>query len=94
MEYEIKKGTNMFYIGESEMKGVATIIWTEVKPNVISVDSTFVAVPLRGKGIAAKLLKKVLEMARDNQLKIIPNCSYVDKYMNRTDEFNDLLYKK
>lgn len=94
MDYEIKKGPNMFYIGESETKGVATIIWSEVEPNVISVDSTFVAVPLRGKGIAAKLLKKVLEMAREHQLKIIPNCSYVDKYMNRTDEFNDLLYKK
>jgi predicted GNAT family acetyltransferase len=52
---------------------------------------TFVPLPGRGKGVASKLIKYVLEYAREHHLKIIVYCPFVTKYMETNPEYNDLL---
>lgn len=54
-------------------------------------DHTFVPVELRGQGIAEKLVRTALADARDAKLQVVPQCSYVAKFMERHDEFQDLL---
>lgn len=44
---------------------------------------TFVPQSLRGQGIAAELTKAALSYAEENNLKVIPTCSYVERYMQR-----------
>ena len=90
---EIKKGNNKFYIGESEENIIARITWKNGGSNIIVIDHTIVDPSLRGQGIAGKLLNKVVEMAREEDLKIVPVCSYAVVKMNRTNEYEDVLLK-
>lgn len=46
---------------------------------------------LRGKGIAAELIKRTLQCAKDNVLTVVPLCSYVAHYINEHPEWNDIL---
>lgn len=91
---EIKKGKGKFYIGESEDNFIAHITFKDGGNNVILIDHTFVDPSLRGQSIAGKLLAKVIEMAREENLKIVPVCSYAVNKMTRTDEYKDVLLEK
>lgn len=91
---EIKKGNNKFYIGESEENILARITWKDGGNQIIVIDHTIVDPSLRGQGIAGKLIKKVVEMAREENLKIVPVCSYAVVKLTRTDEYQDVLLNK
>ena len=69
-------------IGECEFSTSATrwiINHTGVRPE------------FEGKGIAKKLLLKVIEAAREKNVKITPLCSYARKVMNGKEEYADVL---
>ena len=59
--------------------------------NVLNLIHTYVPNALRGKGIAGEVVKAALTHAEENELKIIPSCSYVDMYFQRHPEYEDLL---
>ena len=90
---EIKRGKDRFYVGESETNNIAKITWVKGGDNIIIVNHTFVDPALRGQSIAAKLIDKVVEMAREEHLKIVPTCSYAVVKLNRTDEYQDVFHK-
>lgn len=46
---------------------------------------------IRGRGAGDLLVKTSLEFARERQLKIIPTCPFVRKYLERHPEYNDLV---
>jgi uncharacterized protein len=46
---------------------------------------------IRGRGIAAELVRAALAFARDEGLKVRPDCSYVEAYMRRHPDTLDLL---
>jgi uncharacterized protein len=52
---------------------------------------TGVPLPLRGHGIAARLVAAALAHARSEGLRVDPRCSYVARYMQRHPETQDLL---
>lgn len=91
---EIKKGNNRFYIGESEQNDIARVTWTVGNGNLIVLTHTFVSPELRGQSIASKLMNKVVEFARSENLKIKPVCSYAVAKLTRTDEYADILYNE
>ncbi len=93
MDLIIKQGSNRFFIGESEDNDIARITFYYEQENVIVIDHTYVDVELRGQAIAAKFLAKVVEFAKDNNLLIIPQCSYAVTKMTRNDEYADILCK-
>lgn len=92
-EYEVKKGKNKFYVGESNDVFLAHITYVFEKEDVIAIDHTYVSPELRGKAIAGKLLAEVVKMARTEELKVIPVCSYAVAKLTRNDEYQDILYK-
>ena len=53
--------------------------------------STFVPPELRGQQIAGKITKFALEYAREHGYKIIPTCSYVERYIQLHEEYQDLV---
>ena len=93
MDLNIKKGNNRFYIGESEENDIARITFYYQEEKVIVIDHTFVDPELRGKAIAGKLLSTVVDFAVENDLKIVPVCSYAVLKMTRNDEYKHVLYK-
>ena len=58
--------------------------------NTIVVDHTGVPPAFEGRGIAAKLVNKMIEDARHDGFKITPVCSYVVAQFRRHPEWADL----
>jgi len=52
---------------------------------------TYVPPELRSRGIAARIVEFALQYARENQLKIIPTCSYVKTYVDSHKKYQDLI---
>lgn len=44
-----------------------------------------------GQGVASKLIKTALDYARENNLKVVPLCSFVSVYLRRHPEYQDLV---
>ncbi|HHU72720.1 MAG TPA: N-acetyltransferase [Clostridiales bacterium] len=90
-DLEIKQGNNGFYVGDSvsDYKGIITFV--REGDNTIIIDHTVVKEELRGMGIARKLVDRVVEYARAEDLKIIPQCSYAVKVLTTNDEYKDVL---
>ena len=86
-------------------KGSSCSLWVRVRqnpwldqvnrllPNTIVIQSTYVYEKLRGQNIARQLVQHVADMARKEQKKIVPFCSYVIALFNKTDEFDDVAAK-
>lgn len=93
--YEIKlnKDKDQFYIGENETNFLAEAAFKHRDNGVIVLYHTFVDDSLRGQGIAKILVDKVVEYARENNLKIIPTCSYASKVLNKDASYDDVLKK-
>jgi len=59
--------------------------------NVINLYHTFTDPALRGKGLAAQVVRAALEFAKKNNLKVIPTCSYVQAFIAKNDEYKELV---
>lgn len=57
----------------------------------VAFDHTFVPEELRGRGIAASLVRAALQEARLQGWRVLPRCSYVAGFMERHPEFADLM---
>jgi uncharacterized protein len=60
-------------------------------PDRIVYNHTEVPVPLRGRGIAAKLTRAALDYARAQQLHVVPTCPYTVAFIRKHPEYLDLL---
>jgi len=58
---------------------------------IMYIDATFTPKEYRGHGLAAKLMKVVIEYARKNGSKIMPNCSYAKSYFNKHPEYRGIV---
>lgn len=63
------------------------------KGNKIYLTHTEVPAELGGQGIASDLVKKVLADIQQNDLKVVPLCPFVDKYIKRHPEWEFLIFK-
>jgi len=61
--------------------------------DIMKLYSTFTPPHLRGRGIAEIIIEHVFNYARENNLKVEPACSYVQTFITRRKEFNDLIIK-
>ena len=82
------KAQHRFEMGAGD--GTAVVHYS-LAPGVITLTHTEVPAALRGRGIASRLTRGVLEAARAEGLKVVPRCSFVAAFMRRHPEFNDLL---
>ncbi len=91
MEYKVshnKSASKFFTINEGKESVLEYIM---VNSNTMNMIHTFVPVELRGRQIAASLVKAGLDFAEENNLKVIPSCSYVRTYINRNNKFKKLI---
>ncbi|PZJ77928.1 GNAT family N-acetyltransferase [Staphylococcus aureus] len=87
---EIKQGENKFYIGDDENNALAEITYRFVDNNEINIDHTGVSDELGGQGVGKKLVKAVVEHARENHLKIIASCSFAKHMLEKEDSYQDV----
>jgi len=58
--------------------------------DTLALTHTIVPTAIGGRGVAAELVRTALEHARSEGLKVRPDCSYVEAYLRRHDEYADL----
>jgi uncharacterized protein len=61
------------------------------EPGRIVLTRTNVPKELGGRGIAGELAKTALAYAREQELKVVPQCSFMAKFIERNPEYQDLV---
>ncbi|MFJ7937271.1 GNAT family N-acetyltransferase [Peribacillus sp. NPDC096622] len=89
---DIKKGESSFFVEESGEK-LAEITFFKSGDEEITVDHTVVSDKLRGQKVGNSLVEKVIGFAREENLKIVPVCSFVQKQFEKNAEYEDVLAK-
>lgn len=54
-------------------------------------DHTIVPQELGGRGVGSALVKQALDYAREQNKKVVPQCSFVSSYISKHPEYRDLL---
>ncbi|MGE7766705.1 GNAT family N-acetyltransferase [Peribacillus sp. NPDC096540] len=89
---DIQKGEGSFFVEESGEK-LAEITFYKSGDNEITVDHTVVSDKLRGQKVGNSLVEKVIEFAREEKLKIVPVCTFVQKQFAKNVDYEDVLAK-
>ena len=71
---------------------VGNILFTKDN-NLITLTSTIVNPEERGKGIASKMLEETFNYFRENNYKVVIECSYVNKWILDKKAYQDLIVK-
>lgn len=89
---EINKDTNSFYVGEKDKKD-AELHYVSSGNDIIIVDHTFVSDSMRGQGVGQELVRRVVEFARKEGIKIMPLCPFTKSQFDRHKDYDDVLLK-
>jgi predicted GNAT family acetyltransferase len=87
---ELNDKNGSFYVsvnGQSEAKLTFVFAGTDK----IIIDHTEVNSGNNGKGFGKKMVVKVIEFAREKNIKIIPLCPFVKSVFDKNPEFRDVL---
>lgn len=86
---EDKENTGCFVLYEDNTPAGEVTFYSDGE-NKIVLDHTGVNQQFGGKGYAKQLVMKVVEYARENNLKIVPVCSYAKRVFNSDESLNDV----
>jgi predicted GNAT family acetyltransferase len=64
-----------------------------MRPAYIDVYHTGVNPRLEGQGVGILICEATMNLIRERNLKIFPRCPYLDHYLGKHPEFNDLIYR-
>ena len=76
---------------ETTIDGVVAVAAYELEPGKIIFTHTHVPGELSGRGIANQLARAALEHARANKLAVVPQCSFIAKYIERNPQYKELV---
>ena len=89
MEIKHDRDQQKFYFIESGKECYVKYMMEDSK--TLNILKVFVHPDLRNQGFAGKLAKVALDYAKENNLKVIPSCSYADYFIVRNKEYEELL---
>ena len=87
----IKQGSTILYIGDSEEKPLAEMVFDSSGKDSIIIEHTFVSEELRGQNIARQLLQSLVDLARKENKKIVPLCPFAKTEMMKNNKYADIL---
>lgn len=83
-----KKG-RFVLLEDGKEAGEMTFVWDG--ENKIVVEHTHVGKEYAGKGYAKKLMKKAVAFVRENEVKVVPVCSFVVAMFEKDESIHDVL---
>lgn len=83
------KGEYHAHVSGSDAVGRLT--WVKRADGARVAEHTLVPPEIGGRGIAGELVKELIADARENDFKIVPQCSYVAAKFDKNPEWADLL---
>ncbi|WP_046755996.1 GNAT family N-acetyltransferase [Kordia jejudonensis] len=72
-------------------KRAGVMTYSRASEELIIIDHTEVEPEFKGKSIGKKLLYKIVEMARENNIKILPLCPFANAMFKKLDDIGDVL---
>ena len=76
---------------ETTVDGKTSYLDYHLSNGVITFIHAYTPPEIRGRGIAAQVAKYALDYARDNALRVIPQCPYIRDYMDKHPEYLSLM---
>jgi predicted GNAT family acetyltransferase len=76
---------------ELEVEGHIAFIESKLSHEILFLIHTEVPPELEGKGVGSAIVKKALQYAKDNHYKIVPLCVFVQSYLKRHKEWDDIV---
>jgi uncharacterized protein len=75
----------------SSLEGLAYLTYREMRDGTLLLIHTEVPAELAGRGLASRLARTALNLARDRGVKVIVRCPFVTEYIARHPEYLDLV---
>ncbi|MBO9566807.1 MAG: N-acetyltransferase [Niastella sp.] len=92
MEILLKEhDTKGFAIAQEHEKRAGIMSYSIAGPNLIIIDHTVVEPGYQGRDVGKQMLYKVVEMAREKKIKIIPLCPFAAAMFKKTEDIKDVL---
>lgn len=79
---------------ELDVEGHRAIAAYQREGGTITFTHTLVPKAIEGRGVASKLIRAALDSARDQHLKVVPQCPFVATFIERHPEYRDLLTRR
>ncbi len=94
MEITIKeRDSKGFAMAREDGKRAGMMTYSIASEELIIIDHTEVEPEFKGKNIGKLLLYKIVEMARERNVKILPLCPYANAMFKKLDDIQDVLKK-
>lgn len=90
---EFKQEKNRFALYNDEGNEIGEMTWSSAGDDLIIIDHTYVDPTYRGQNLASQLVLQGVEMARRENLKILPLCPFAKKEFAEKPEYGDVLRK-
>ncbi|MBE8713012.1 GNAT family N-acetyltransferase [Sphingobacterium hungaricum] len=92
MEITVKQSDGKgFAMAREDGKRAGIMTYSVAGDELIIIDHTEVEPEFNGKGVGKELLYKIVEMAREKNIKIIPLCPYAAAMFKKTEDIRDVL---
>ena len=92
MEIEIReRDSKGFAIARDGEEKAGMMTYSIPTSNFIIVDHTEVEEAYKGKGVGKQILYKIVDMAREKNLKILPLCPFANAMFKKLDDIQDVL---
>lgn len=94
MDIQIKENeTKGFAIAKIDGKTAGKMTYSKFSTTNIIIDHTEVEPEFKGQDVGKKLLMKIVETARERELKIMPLCPFAKAMFEKMSEIQDVLKK-
>lgn len=80
-----------FAMARNNNKRAGMMTYSVAGSELIIIDHTDVEPAYNGKGVGKQMLYKIVEMAREKNIKIIPLCPFAAAMFRKLDEIKDVL---
>jgi predicted GNAT family acetyltransferase len=90
IQNEEQDAKGAFFI-EKDGERIAEMTYRKMGADRIIIDHTEVNDQLKGKGVGKDLVEAGVKFARENHLKIVPQCVFAKKIIDRIPEYQDVL---
>ena len=88
---QIKDNNESYFAAFDGDKVAGRIFYTSAGEKKMILDHTEVDINYRGQGIGNKILARIVEYVRENDIKIIPLCPFAKSVFEKTESIRDVL---
>ncbi len=94
MELQLIKNENGgLFIASEQGENIGEITFVTAGQNALAFNHTEIYKEFSGRGLGEKMVLKALEYARNNQLQVLPLCSFVAHVFDKNPLESDVLKK-